>query len=111
SARGMLQAFEAAIPVIELAKPEGQIAMDLLEVRRAGSHTPRPFPVTVTTPEIGMDIPETVPVAPPMGHLFNPAETRLQMAAAGGAPARFATEVKPPVAGESVTADMQMVEL
>ena len=29
NAKGMLQSFERAIPVIELAKPEGQIALDL----------------------------------------------------------------------------------
>jgi NADH-quinone oxidoreductase subunit G len=90
NARGMLQAFEAAIPVIELAKPEGQIAVDLLEIARTG----------------------TVAVAPPIGRIFNPAEMRTQMArAAGGALAMFETNVKMPVSEGTVAADMQMVEL
>ncbi|MEX2219611.1 MAG: 2Fe-2S iron-sulfur cluster-binding protein [Phycisphaerales bacterium] len=110
SARGHLQAFEAAIPVIELAKPEGQLAMDLLEFARVGAHAPRPFPDTITTPEIGMDIPQTQEVSPPTGPLFNPVEARRAMAALP-ALAMFATEVKLPGPEGEVAADMQMVEL
>jgi NADH-quinone oxidoreductase subunit G len=35
NARNMLQAFEQAIPVIEMAKPEGQLALELIHAERA----------------------------------------------------------------------------
>jgi NADH-quinone oxidoreductase subunit G len=109
NSRGMVQAFEAAIPVQELAKPEGQIAMDLLEVAQGGAPSAKPFPRTVATPEIGMDIPETVTVAPPIGGLFNPAEARRVMAALKGLE-DFA-KVQQPAPGQAVEAGMQMIEL
>jgi NADH-quinone oxidoreductase subunit G len=110
NARGMLQAFEAAIPVVELAKPEGQIAMDLLEVARGGAPSAKPFPGTIATPEIGVDIPETFEVAPPIGGLFNPAEARRAMAAVKGLEV-FGTGVKMPEVAEGVETGMEMVEL
>ncbi len=39
NAKGHLQAFEQAVPVAELAKPEGQIALDLLAEIETGSAT------------------------------------------------------------------------
>jgi NADH-quinone oxidoreductase subunit G len=109
--RGLLQAFEAAIPVIEHAKPEGQIAIEMAAALR-GLRTPIPgFPETITTPEVAMDIPETMEVSPPIGALFSPAESRRQMAAMFPALSAFATEVRAPAMGYARELDMQMVEL
>ncbi len=110
NARGMIQAFEAAIPVIELAKPEGQIASDLLAVARGERGRPA-FPETIETPAMGMEIPQTVRVAAPKGRLFNPVEVREEMARMFPGLAVFTTDVKQPrPEGEQAT-DMEMVEL
>jgi NADH-quinone oxidoreductase subunit G len=86
NARNMLQAFEQAIPVLEMAKSEGQIAMDLAAHRsgtgRATSHA-----------------------------LFNAAETRRAMAQQHAALGVFTTEVMMPAVGAAQEADMQVVEL
>jgi NADH-quinone oxidoreductase subunit G len=110
NARGILQAFEAAIPVAEIAKPEGQIAIEIMAVLR-GIHAALPFPDTITTPGTAMEIPQTLEVARPIGGLFNPAEARQQMAEQFAALAMFATDVRLPEVGLTREADMQMVEL
>ncbi len=51
NARGLLQAFDAAIPVIELAKNEGQIALDLLAVM--GKADRRAYNAPVVRQELG----------------------------------------------------------
>jgi anaerobic selenocysteine-containing dehydrogenase len=109
NARGMIQAFEAAIPVIELAKPEGQIASDLLAVARGIEGRPA-FPETVETPAIGMEIPATVEVAPPRGRLFNPAQVRAEMAGMFPGLAAFGAVRMPELGGEQGV-DMRVVEL
>ncbi len=81
NARGMLQAFEQAIPVIELAKPEGQIALDLAA---AADNTKSP--------------------------LYNAATTRTRMAA-NPALGMFSTDVKLPAAGASTETGLEVVEL
>lgn len=88
NARGMLQAFEHAIPVIELAKAEGQIALDLV----AALAEPAPG-----TPSARAGI-------------FNAAEARRQMAATLGLEA-FATGVSMVKAEGKQEADMAVVEL
>lgn len=110
NARGMLQAFEAAIPVLEFAKPEGQIAHDLLAVHRGERGRPA-FPDTIETPAIGMEIPATMEVAPPKGRLFLPAQVREEMAQMFPALSVFTTHVAIPDLTSEQPTDMQMVEL
>jgi NADH-quinone oxidoreductase subunit G len=88
NARGMLQAFEQAIPVIEMAKSEGQIALDLS--------------AALTEPTPG------TPSA--RAGIFNAAEVRRAMAAAAGLEA-FTTGVSMPIAEGKQEAEMAVVEL
>jgi NADH-quinone oxidoreductase subunit G len=115
NARHMLQTFEAAIPVIELAKPEGQIAYDLLaSYRRSMDGAPLPsppIPAPVETPARAMGVPGTVQVAPPQGGLFNPAMVRQEMAAKFPELGVFLTHVQTPALEAPQAGDMQMVEL
>jgi len=81
--RGMLQAFEAATPVHEGARPEAQIALDLL---RADGRA---------------DVPA----------LFNAADTRRH--AAGSLPelSPLVSDVRTPSVSVEQNADMEVVEL
>ncbi|MBL8757442.1 MAG: (2Fe-2S)-binding protein [Phycisphaerae bacterium] len=92
NARGMLQAFEQAIPARDGCRQEGQIALDLLAETR---------PPMLTG--IGGD--ET-----PSEH-FNAADTRRRMAVQVPALACFSTDVAVPTTHVRQEADMQMVEL
>ncbi len=84
NAKGMLQAFEAAVPCWDMSRPEGQIALELLMVASEGE--------AVT-------------------QVFNAADTRTRMAGGCAALAAFGTDVKIPVVGVKQEADMQVVEL
>ncbi|MCA9282719.1 MAG: (2Fe-2S)-binding protein [Phycisphaeraceae bacterium] len=83
NANNRLQAFEQAIPVIEMAKCEGQIAMDL--AARAS----------------GVDRPER----------FNPANVRREMAAEFTTLSAFETEVSYPSVDAHQKAEVEVVEL
>ncbi|MBL8746881.1 MAG: (2Fe-2S)-binding protein [Phycisphaerae bacterium] len=89
NARGMLQAFEQAIAVIDGARSEGQIALDLIAEAESGSQADAPR--------------------------FNAAETRRMMAdrSRGGAAGLgvFLTDVRMPAAEVKQAADMEVVEL
>jgi NADH-quinone oxidoreductase subunit G len=89
NARGMLQAFEQAIPVIELAKAEAQIALDL------AAAIAEPSPGTPSA----------------RAGIFNAADVRRQMASASPALAVFATGVSMPKADVKQEAEMAVVEL
>jgi len=110
NAKGVLQAFEQAIPVIELAKTEGQIALDLLAVL-AGRPAPidRQVPIVVdTTPgQVAAGLQITTPYA----DAFNASSVRTLMAALSPALAAFATNVviPPPQAGR--VSDMALADL
>lgn len=84
NARGMIQAFEAAIPCVEQSRPEGRIAMEMLSVADSGQV---------------------------VDAIFNAADTRTKMAAAHSSLAPFATDVKTPAPGAQQEPDMQVVEL
>lgn len=84
NARGMIQAFEAAIPCVEQSRPEGRIAMEMLSVADSGQV---------------------------VDAIFNAADTRTKMAAAHPSLAPFATDVKTPAPGAQQEPDMQVVEL
>lgn len=89
NAKCLLQAFEQAIPVIDGAKSEGQIALDLIAEATTGSQNQAPR--------------------------YNAAETRRQMPdrAQGGASSLnlFLTDVRTPAITAKQEADMEVVEL
>ncbi len=85
NAKGMLQGFEQAIPVVELAKSEAQIAIDLMHELETGD-------------AVG-------------ARMFNAAETRREMAEAAGGLERFLTDVSLPTTAPKQEADMEVVEL
>ncbi|MEZ6243910.1 MAG: molybdopterin-dependent oxidoreductase [Phycisphaerales bacterium] len=113
NARGRLQAFERAIPPIQFAKTEGQIATDLLELHRGGE-LDRP---SVTAADFVIDEgPGQVPagdaiVTLPRAALFDAGATRAEMASAIDALRVFATDVHLPPAPRQRKPDMEMVEL
>ncbi len=121
NARGMLQAFEQAIPVIEMAKSEGQIALDLLAVvggpmgrpsLRDGESLAGPLrPELVLTPTVPGRTPDAVELAPPLGAPFDASLVRREMSGAPPSLSVFATDVKLPPTEGSREPDMAMVEL
>lgn len=107
--QNVLQAFEQAIPVIELAKTEAQIALDLeAEFKRVPLEVRDLETVIVnTTPG---QVAAGVTIAPPRARAFNAADTRADMARTYPALAAF-NDVRAPVASAPVRSDMQMVDL
>jgi NADH-quinone oxidoreductase subunit G len=110
NAKHMLQAFEQAIPVLEMAKSEGQIATDLLAVL-AGKPAPidKEIPVVVETTR--GQVAAGLQISTSYAETFNAASTRTEMAAAYPALALFATDVSMPAALPPAEPDMQIVEL
>jgi NADH-quinone oxidoreductase subunit G len=109
NARNMLQAFEQAIPVIELAKTEGQIALDLLafvEGRAVGVEKVEKVVVQSTWAQVAAGAEIVAPVA----ERFNAATVRGQMASIS-ALSVFASKVAMPTPKIEQQPDMQVVEL
>ena len=99
NAEGRLQAFEAAIPPVDGARPEGQIALDLaaeLEQERAKASGAGGSPAGV--------------IAKPM-RLYDAATTRRKMAESADALRVFVTHVHQPPSDHLRAADMQVVEV
>jgi NADH-quinone oxidoreductase subunit G len=140
NARGMLQAFEEAIPVIELAKAEGQLALDLMRAATAAAGGKSGVLVTGDTTFIARaheagtrgtgSIPgiagdpgsggedeegEGGPISNDLVQVlhspFNAASVRRWMAAAHPGLKAFATDVKTPEGLGKVEGDMRVVEL
>ncbi|MBS0196438.1 MAG: (2Fe-2S)-binding protein [Planctomycetes bacterium] len=109
NAKGVLQAFEQAIPVIEMAKSEGQIALDLFAVL-AGKAAPidKEIPVVIETTR--GQVAAGAQIAVPYAEEFTAEGVRTQMAAVP-ALAVFGTGVCLPPATAMVEADMQVLEL
>jgi NADH-quinone oxidoreductase subunit G len=110
NARGMLQSFEQAIPVIELAKAEGQIALDMiaiLEGKAASEEVAMPVVVQSTLAQVASG----AQVLMPLGQAFNAANIRQQMAASSSALSVFVTDVSRPAAEPSRVPDVEMVDL
>ena len=109
NAKGRLQAFEQAIPVIEMAKSEGQIAFDLQAVL-AGKPAPidKEIPVVVETTR--GQVAAGLQVATPYADAFNAASVRTQMAAMPGL-ACFGTDVHMPATLPPAEPDLQIVDL
>ncbi len=110
NARGMLQAFEQAIPTGEGAKPEAQIALDMLVDLGQVEPDTEPFIGYSIVDDGPGQVPTAVQVRFGRTRIFNPADTRQQMAQAHPDLACFASEVRMP-AIEHREADMQIVEL
>jgi len=111
NARGMLQAFEAAIPVIEMAKTEGQIASDLLAMvtgRDEGEPGGRRLVVVDEQPG---EVPAAATIAVPRGRLFNAGDMRREMAESFPSLRVFGTDVSLPTIEATQTPAMEVVEI
>ncbi len=111
NARGTLQAFDAAIPPIEFAKPEGQIASDLEAALRGVEVSATSASSVVVVDEGPGQVPQAAEIATPRGPTFSPADTRTRMGDTHAALAMFKTDVRYPEAAKPEEADMRMVEL
>ena len=113
SARKMLQAFEQAIPVIELAKTEGQLALDLIAEfhgegdAEAAAHRAR---VVIVDEQPGQ-VPMAVEVAAPLSRLFEAAAMRTEMADRYPGLGAFVSEVTVPEVEAPHVEGVEMVEL
>jgi NADH-quinone oxidoreductase subunit G len=110
NARGVLQAFEQAIPVIELAKTEGQLALDMLaELAHApvvaGGAT---WQVVETTKG---QVAAAVETAPARAKAYNAANTRIDMARDHASLAVFTTGVATPHMPTPAKSDMPLIQL
>ena len=110
NARGAIQAFEQAIPVVELAKSEGQLVLDLFAALE-GKPAPIETIETVVVVTTRGQVPAGTQQAAPRAKAFNSADMRSEMAAFNPALRAFATDVKTPTTEVRHAADMQMVEL
>jgi NADH-quinone oxidoreductase subunit G len=110
NAKGMIQAFEAAIPTQFMSKSEGQHAWDVLATL-AGA----PPQLDDTEAMVVISAPGQVAgaatVAKPKGAVFNAANVRAEMARAFPALNVFATSVSVPTVEATQEADMEVVEL
>jgi NADH-quinone oxidoreductase subunit G len=119
NARNIIQAFEQAIPVAELAKTEGQLALDLMLTvdalkREKSSRVPelpqgkiQSLVLETTRGQVAAG----VQVATPKAEAYNAANVRTEMARTFSPLQVFATSVSMPAAGVEMKADMQVVEL
>lgn len=115
NARGMLQAFEQAIPVVELAKTEGQLALDLLFTidaldRGATPARPARAETLVVNTTVGQ-VASGATVAAPRAEAFNAAMMRQRMANDFAPLGVFLTQVSMPQSGVEMEAEMKVVEL
>jgi len=111
SARKMLQAFEQAIPVIELAKTEGQIALDLIAEFHGTPGMAEHRANVVLVDEQPGQVPQAVEVVPPRARLFDAADLRSEMADRYPGLAAFAREVRLPKVEARHELGVEMVEL
>lgn len=113
--KGVLQAFEQAIPPVGQSKGEGQIALDLIaEVREArGQEDQRgvsPARVVVVDEQPGA-VPAAVMVQGARGRIFNAEDVRREMAQGHPELSVFVSGVSRPAVAVEQASDVQMVEL
>jgi anaerobic selenocysteine-containing dehydrogenase len=113
NAKGMLQAFEQAIPTQHESKSEGQIAADLSAMLGGKSfERPRTTAADAVIDEGPGQVPAGADVAAmPRAALFNAANTRQSMAQAYPKLGVFVSEVSLPKAGLKSKPDVEVVEL
>ncbi len=108
---GRLQAFERAVPPIEFAKSEGQLALDLASVLEGVTIARGAHAEVAIVDEGPGQVPGAVEIALPRATLFNAANMRAEMVSAHDALSVFATDVEHPVVEAQQEPDMEMVEL
>jgi NADH-quinone oxidoreductase subunit G len=111
NARNQIQSFEAAIPVIEMAKTEGQLATDLQSVFAGEATESSARSETIVVDRQDGQVAPTTTIARPRTRLFNPADTRTHMAAAHASLKPFITDVSHPTVEARQQPDMEIVEL
>ena len=112
NARNRIQSFEAAIPVIEMAKTEGQLATDLLTlIEGEPADAAAPQSETIVVDEQSGQVSPTATIARPRTRLFNPANTRARMAQTHASLRVFTTQVAHPTVEPKHNASMEIVEL
>ncbi|MFZ4574421.1 MAG: molybdopterin-dependent oxidoreductase, partial [Phycisphaerales bacterium] len=110
NAKGLLQAFEQAIPAVELSKSEGQIALDLMAAM-AGEPVVVDAARSMVVISTSGQVASGTEVMMPRGKLFNAANCRADMAAFSPQLHVFATGVSLPAATLPTVSAMQVVEL
>jgi NADH-quinone oxidoreductase subunit G len=110
NARNMLQSFHQAIPVIEVAKSEGQIALDLLATLGGAPPVVDGVASVVVISTWGQ-VAAGREVVLPRAETFNAGNIRQQMAQSHPDLGVFATGVSQPVSEAVQQPDMHMVEL
>jgi len=110
NARNMLQSFHQAIPVIEVAKSEGQIALDLLATLGGAPPVVDGVASVVVISTWGQ-VAAGREVVLPRAETFNAGNIRQQMAQSHPDLAVFTTSVSQPVSEAVQQPDMHMVEL
>ncbi|MEO0512279.1 MAG: molybdopterin-dependent oxidoreductase [Planctomycetota bacterium] len=115
NARGMLQAFEAAVPLSEGCRSEGQIVNDLLSTLRGEpSSSAEAFAaraMMVRVDEGHGQVPDAREVETPRSKLYNAADVRRQMAERSPELGVFATDVVVPKTETVRKTDMELVQL
>ncbi len=107
--KSVLQAFEQAIPVIEMAKSEGQIALDLAATLR-GAPVPDREVASIVVETTRGQVAAGAQIALPRAEAYNAANVRAQMARENGL-AVFATGVSLPSMPAARTPDMEVIDL
>ncbi|MDX2131591.1 MAG: 2Fe-2S iron-sulfur cluster-binding protein [Planctomycetota bacterium] len=110
NAANVLQAFEQAIPVLDGARAEGQIALDLAAVLRAGGVQPASRARVVLETTRGQ-VAAGATISVPVGEAFSAPAVRGRMAEAFPALAPFTRDVLLPPVEASVAPDMAVVDL
>lgn len=109
NARGMLQAFERAIPAIDGTRCEGQSALDFLAVLE-GTEAPAARVRSEVLETTRGQVAAGVQVAVPFGPAYDAAAVRREMSTHPGL-AEFATGVSLPPTETSIEPDMAVVAL
>jgi NADH-quinone oxidoreductase subunit G len=98
NARNILQGFEQAIPVIEMAKTEGQMALDMMAVLE-GAPAKVEAAETLVVESTRGQVAAGTQVVLPRGAMFNATQVRAEMSRTSGLEA-FASVSMPAVAGK-----------
>ncbi len=108
--KSVLQAFEQAIPVIEMAKSEGQLALDLIATAQgkpAPDHESKSIMVDTTRGQVAAG----AQIALPKSEAFNAANVRARMAREMPALSVFTTQVSLPAQEPAREPDMAVIDL
>ena len=110
NAKGMIQAFEQAIPVREGCRTDSQIALDLLALAEGEDPITADASVVIVDEQPGQ-VPGAATIARHSAAVFNAADTRRAMSEASSDLGVFTTEVRMPSVEAKQEADVAVVEL